>query len=267
MTQILVELPLVGPSAEFREKGLSSQITKNFFPQINRDGRNVVSMPNTAGLKPFSLLEGADRAMHDFNGTMFTVNGKNLYSIDSDAIDAKHGIIQGTDRCVMANDSTQLIITTGGTPYRYTTADGLEEITDPDLVNPISVAYLKERGWSTTAMPGVLGFAGGGWTSDPWPPGLCDRFAPGGNKTLFWIIPVLNWRGDVRMPTLVIELIGYLVACPTNDLLWRDKVARRASMETVGPIARRMRANVKPESVNDAVEAAVGYLMDSMDGK
>ena len=61
------------------------------------------------------------------------------------ALTSALGTIPGKDRCVMANDSNQLIITTGSTPYRYTVAGGVEAITDPDLVNPRSVAYLNSQ--------------------------------------------------------------------------------------------------------------------------
>jgi len=140
-----VEIPLVGPSATNRERPLSAQATKNMWPEINPEARNVVSLHNTAGIKTFATLSGVDRGMHDFNNLMYAVNAQTLYSIDADGVNTALGTIAGSDRVVMANDSTQLIITTGATPYRYTVAGGVEEITDPDLVNPRWVTYINSQ--------------------------------------------------------------------------------------------------------------------------
>jgi hypothetical protein len=141
----VIEFPLIGPSYTNREKGLSSQVSKNLFPQMDNEARSQVSLHSTAGLKTFSTLGGIDRGMHDFNNTMYCVNGVALYSVDSDGINFNLGAIAGDARCVMANDGVQLIIATGGNLYRYTVSDGLEVITDPDITKPNSVAYLNSQ--------------------------------------------------------------------------------------------------------------------------
>ena len=140
-----VEIPFIGPAWTNREKPLSAQTAKNMFPEINPEARNQVALHNTAGIRVFSTLEGIDRGMTDFNNLMYVVNGQTLYSIDADGVNLALGTIAGTNRCVMANDSVQLVITTGETPYRYTVAGGVEAITDPDLTNPTSVAYINNQ--------------------------------------------------------------------------------------------------------------------------
>jgi hypothetical protein len=128
-----------------REKKLSSQVAKNMWPEVNPEAMNQVALHNTAGLQTFATLEGIDRGLHDFNNLMYAVNGTTLYSIDADGVTTALGTIAGSGRCVMANDSTQLIIVTGDIPYRYTYTGGVEAITDPDLVKPTSVAYLNSQ--------------------------------------------------------------------------------------------------------------------------
>jgi hypothetical protein len=137
------ELPVVGPAFMSRELELSSQVTKNLFPEINQEARSVIALHNTAGLNTFSTLEGVDRGLHDFHGFMHGVNGTSLWSVDADGVNLNLGTIGGSARCVMADDGTQLVIVSDGLAYIYTNTGGLQLITDPDLVEPTSVAYLN----------------------------------------------------------------------------------------------------------------------------
>jgi len=141
----VIEFPLIGPHYTNREKGLSSQVTMNLFPQIDDEARNNVSLHATAGLKTFSTLGGADRGMHDFNNVMYCVSGNALYSVDSDGINYNLGTIGGEGHVVMANDPTQLMIATGSTFYRYTVDGGVEIVSDPDITKPNSIAYLNSQ--------------------------------------------------------------------------------------------------------------------------
>ena len=140
-----VEIPLIGPHYTSREKPLSSQIARNLRPEINPEAKNQVCLHNAAGLRIFSNPGGIDRGLHDFNNLLYAVNGQSLYSIDDTGANINLGTIPGSGRCVMANDSSQLIIATGDTPYRYTVAGGVEAITDPNLVNPTTVAYINSQ--------------------------------------------------------------------------------------------------------------------------
>lgn len=140
-----VELPLIGPAYKNRELPLSAQVTRNMWPEINPEARNVVALHNAAGIRVFSNLGGADRGSHDFNNLMYQVMGQTLWSVDADGINIELGTIEGANRTVMADDGQQLIIVTGDKPYRYTVEGGVEEITDPDLVKPTSVAYINQQ--------------------------------------------------------------------------------------------------------------------------
>ena len=140
-----VAIPLVGPSYTNREKPLSAQVSKNLWPELNQEARSKAVNHSGAGTKIFATLEAADRGLHNFNSLFYAVNGGFLYSIDDDGVETKLGAISGSGRCVMASDTTQLIIVTGATPYRYTVAGGVEAITDSDLVNPTCVAYMNSQ--------------------------------------------------------------------------------------------------------------------------
>ena len=140
-----VEIPLIGPAYMSREKPLSAQIARNMWPEINPEARNQVCLHNVAGTRIFATLEGVDRGMHDYNNLMYAVNGQTLYSIDADGANFALGTIPGTGRCQIADDGYQMIIVTGSTPYRYTVAGGVEAITDPDLINPTTIAYINSQ--------------------------------------------------------------------------------------------------------------------------
>ncbi|GAH17760.1 unnamed protein product, partial [marine sediment metagenome] len=133
------------PSATVYLNAVPPVTTINLWPEINPEARNEVCLHNTAGTRTFATLEGIDRGLHDFNNLMYAINGQTLYSIDAEGINTALGTISGEDRCQMANDSYQLIIVTGGTAFKYTVADGVEEITDPEVVNPTTVAYLNNQ--------------------------------------------------------------------------------------------------------------------------
>lgn len=140
-----VELPLIGPAYKNRELPLSAQVTKNLWPEINPEARNVVALHNAAGIRVFSNPGGADRGSHDFNNLGYWVMGNTLWSVDADGVNLSLGTIEGAARTIMADDGQQLIIVTGDKPYRYTVSGGVEEITDPDLVKPTSVAYINQQ--------------------------------------------------------------------------------------------------------------------------
>ena len=140
-----VEIPLIGPAYTNRERPLSAQKAINMWPEINPEARNQVCLHNAAGTRTFATLSGIDRGMHDFNNLMYAISGTTLYSIDSEGANIDLGTIPGKDRCQIADDGYQMIIVTGASPYRYTVADGIEEITDPDLVNPTTIAYINSQ--------------------------------------------------------------------------------------------------------------------------
>ena len=55
-----VPIPLIGPSYESRVLPLASQVTKGLFPEINPEGRNIVSLHAFPGLKLANDQTGFD---------------------------------------------------------------------------------------------------------------------------------------------------------------------------------------------------------------
>lgn len=143
-----------------------SQTTLNLFPHT---GNGYRPFP---GLKVFSrfnaqieALDAADGGLNAADGTLFTayiaggndrgqalmrdalyvVSGPSLFKVESAGSGSFIGIIEGTVPVTMATNGTQLIIAAGAYKYVYTLANGLQAITDSDLDDAYTVAYLDSR--------------------------------------------------------------------------------------------------------------------------
>ncbi len=138
-----VPIPIVGPFYTNRSLPLSAQTTKNYYPEINSESREVSSLMPTPGLTSFAAVGGAFRGAHSMGGLLYEVSGTSLYSISSVGAVTSIGTIAGGDPVVMDDGNSQLIIAAGSKKYSYTTAAGLAEITDTDLGNANSVAFLN----------------------------------------------------------------------------------------------------------------------------
>lgn len=138
-------IPVVGPSYSSREKKLSNQVTKNLYPSIDQEGKNVASLHAFPGLKDWGTTAvAADRGMIEANGVLYKVSGTTLYTIDSSGTPTSRGTIAGSARCDFAYDNTYVVIVTGGTAYTYnigTTA--LAAIGDADLSSPTTVDWIN----------------------------------------------------------------------------------------------------------------------------
>ena len=105
------------------------------------DGNDVEASITPGGADRGIIAEGP-------NQLLYQVTGSSLYSVDTGGNALFLGNISNDPNpVVMATDSTQLIICTGGNPsaYVYTVAAGLQEITDTDLDTTKSVAFLDSR--------------------------------------------------------------------------------------------------------------------------
>lgn len=138
-----VPIPLIGPSYTNRSLPLSSQVTKGFYPEINPESRNIVSLNPFPGLKAFSALSGVGRGLHVMDDILYAVSGPRLYRVDANGTGTDLGIISGTGVTGMADNGTQLMIATGDSPHVY--QDTLEVLGDPDVVSPTTVAYLNSQ--------------------------------------------------------------------------------------------------------------------------
>lgn len=86
---------------------------------------------------------GADRGMGIHVKEVYKVSGTTLEKIDANGVRTSIGSIDGSGRCVMASDGTNLVIATGDKRYQYNTT--LTEIADADHQAGNSVAFLNRQ--------------------------------------------------------------------------------------------------------------------------
>lgn len=139
-----VPIPFAGGSYKSLSLPYSAQTTKNLFFEVRQGGRSVAALHGTPGMTLFASTNGQhDRGMFIHAGTLYKVSGTQLYSISAGGTSTLIGSIAGTNQTVMASDGTNLIITTGSTPYYYNGT--LTAITDSDIGTPNTVAFNNSR--------------------------------------------------------------------------------------------------------------------------
>lgn len=139
-----VPLKVVGQEYEHRSTAISVQKTMNLIPQAEVTGASESSLTTWPGCTLFSSTAGANRGMTVFKNELYKVGGSTLYKIDQIGNFTVIGAISGTNRCIFANDGTNMIITTGGDGYQLT-GSTLTQITDTDFENGNSVSYLNQQ--------------------------------------------------------------------------------------------------------------------------
>jgi len=141
-----IPIPLVGPTYTSRSMSVASQVTKNFYIEVNQEASTIASLQPFPGLKSFATAgTGANRGSGILNDVYYTISGTNLYSIDSAGTDTFIGVIPGSKQCVLECDGTNLVITNGeNKPYTWNGA-ALTSGSDTDLANSNTVAYINRR--------------------------------------------------------------------------------------------------------------------------
>ena len=115
----------------------SVQKSVNMYPH-NREGYRQFP-----GLVQFaSLGAGTFRGGHVMGGIPYVVLNTTLYSIASNGAETSIGTILGSQRVVFDTDGTQLVMTAGVNKYIYTVAGGLVTLSDPQLGDTNTNAYL-----------------------------------------------------------------------------------------------------------------------------
>jgi hypothetical protein len=80
------------------------------------------------------------------NGLAYAVFDEELVLVNSDGTVTNKGTVEGVNMCDFANNGDQLVIVTGGKPYMYTeSTDVLAEITDNNVNNPTTIAYINSQ--------------------------------------------------------------------------------------------------------------------------
>lgn len=143
----VVAIPIIGPTYTNRSLPVGSQVTRNFYVEVNQQGGEIVSFMPFPGLKPFAVAgTGKARGRGTLNGVLYKISGTELFSVTSSGATTLIGTIPGSNRCVLEEDSAgNLVITNGaGKPFSY---DGstLVQGSDNDLPNASTVTYINDR--------------------------------------------------------------------------------------------------------------------------
>lgn len=139
-----VQIPIVGPTYTNRSLPVGSQLTRNYYIEVNQSNEPISLQP-WPGLKSWSSAgTDANRGWGRLDNVLYTVSGNELYKVSSAGITTLIGTIPGIGRCQLQEDNAgNLVIVNGvGKPYTY---DGttLTQGTDTDLPNASTVAYLN----------------------------------------------------------------------------------------------------------------------------
>jgi len=134
-----VPLPIANGFYRSESLPISAQECVNWYPVIQSapslNQENLFGIPGLAQVATTGILRRQGRGAHVMNGVPYFVDGENLFSMGSDYSITNLGVIEGSARCSMADNGTQLmILVPGGKGYIYnhvTTA--FAEITDSDF--------------------------------------------------------------------------------------------------------------------------------------
>ena len=148
MPFITVPINSTGPSYQSRSKPLSSQQTKNWYQQYNENGKDpYVLMPFPGLCVANSTITGIDRGFHRMAEVLYQVKGEFLYEIDSLGNHTLRGTIEGSLRCIMADDGINLfIVVPGDKVWQYTTDTlTVTEVIDVNITGALSVDFFNNQ--------------------------------------------------------------------------------------------------------------------------
>lgn len=138
-------LPLIGPTYTNRSLPVGAQVTRNFYATVNDQGGERLSFQPFPGLKLFATGTGFSRGTGILDNILYEVMGGTLKKILINGTVTSIGAIEGSGRCVLKSDGSNLVITTGvGKPYTYD-GSSLTQGTDVDLPNASTNTYINRR--------------------------------------------------------------------------------------------------------------------------
>ncbi|MEE8289574.1 MAG: hypothetical protein V3R25_09195 [Nitrosomonadaceae bacterium] len=147
MAKTSVSIPLVGPTYTNRSLPVNSQVTQNFYLELNQEGGEPASLQPFPGLKPFANTTdgGPDRGFGAHLGVFYKITGTSLYSITSGGVTSNKGTIPGSGRCKLESDGINLVITNDENKPLTWSGTVLTQGLDIDLPNAATVAYINRR--------------------------------------------------------------------------------------------------------------------------
>jgi len=141
-----VPINLTGPSYQSRSKPLSSQQTKNWYPQLSDQGKDQYVLMPFPGLKVVGNAVGIDRGFHRMAEILYQVKGSSLYEIDSQGNHTLRGTIHGSGRAIIRDDGINMFIVTDLKVWQYSTdTHSLIEVNDPNITGAKSVDFINNQ--------------------------------------------------------------------------------------------------------------------------
>ena len=139
-----VPINIAGPSYQSRSLPLSAQQSVNMYQEINEGAKSPNIMQPFPGLKLFNAQGGIERNSTVMGGIIYRVAGTTLYKVSSGGTHTSLGTITGNNRCIFANDGTNLFIVSGSTVYQWN-GTTLSQVSDPDIQGATSVGYQNRQ--------------------------------------------------------------------------------------------------------------------------
>jgi len=141
-----VPVQITGASYQSRSRPLSSQRTVNWYPQASKQPKEPFVLMPFAGLLKIGQVGGIDRGFHRMSEVLFQVKGASLYEINSFGLHTLRGTINGTDRCIMADDGFNLFIVSSTGVYQYQSdTNSVTTVTDTNIVGAQSVDFINNQ--------------------------------------------------------------------------------------------------------------------------
>lgn len=152
-----IPLNITGPSFQDRSRPLSSQETRNFYPEFVEEGKDNFVLKSFFGLKTVgsaSTTDPIDRGMHRLDEKGFRIAGTKLYRFTDSGIHVEIGDIPGSNRMIMEEDGNSLIITGLDGQFEYN-GTNINPITDSNIVGSTAVTFLNSQMIYTNPITGL----------------------------------------------------------------------------------------------------------------
>jgi len=148
MTYSTIPFQIAGSTYQSRSKPLSSQQTVNWYQQYNEEGSEQFVLLPFPGLKQLGEFEGVltDRGLTRMAEVLYQLKGQSLYEISSDGEHTLRATVPGYERCIFANDGTNLIIVTSLRTFVYSSdTRGFYEPLGTGVTGAISVDFINNQ--------------------------------------------------------------------------------------------------------------------------
>jgi len=142
-----IPLNITGPSAEHRDRSLSSQFTQNFYPELMRGGKSEFTIQSFPGQSLDGATTGEDRGSWEMQNIGYRVVGSSLVEVSSNGTHTSRGTITGLGRCTFYDDGTNLVICSDDSAiFNYIQSSKvLTAITDANIIGSTAVTGINNQ--------------------------------------------------------------------------------------------------------------------------